>query len=126
MLEISDSEFRKIVSWAIDSLPDYITSNLKNVAIVVEAEPNAEQRKRLHLVKGALLFGLYEGVPQTSRYRYSLALPDKITIFKNPTLSICHDIDDLKRQVKRTVWHEIAHHYGLDHDRIGKLLDKSS
>lgn len=126
MLRINNQQFEKIVREAIDTLPDDITQNMKNVAIIIEAEPTAEQRQRLHLFSNQTLFGLYEGIPLTSRgNNYNLVLPDKITIFKNPLITSCDSLEELNRQVKRTVWHEIAHHYGLDHNRINRLLKKS-
>lgn len=127
MLQITDKDFEKIVATAIDELPKQYTDNMKNVFIVVEADPTEEQRTRLHLVNGVTLFGLYEGVPLTDRRGgYSVTIPDKITIFKNPIAASCQTLAQLKEQVKRTVWHEIAHHYGLDHDRITELERKSS
>lgn len=121
---VEDTEFNNLVSAAIDSLPSQYIDNMKNVAIVVEYEPSAEQRSRMHLVNGVTLFGLYEGIPLTSRgSNYSLVLPDKITIFKNPIMTNSYDIDDLKEQIKRTVWHEIAHHYGLNHEDMQKLIN---
>jgi predicted Zn-dependent protease with MMP-like domain len=125
MLELSDNDFRQIVSEAIDSLPERFIANMKNVAIVVEDEPSEAQKLKLHIYKGSLLFGLYEGLPLTRRLNYNLVLPDKITIFKKPFLQTCESRAELKIQVKRTVWHEIAHHYGLDHEQINKLLEKS-
>lgn len=121
---VEDTEFNNLVSAAIDSMPSQYIDNMKNVAIVVEYEPSAEQRSRMHLVNGVTLFGLYEGIPLTSRgSNYSLVLPDKITIFKNPIMTNSYDIDDLKEQIKRTVWHEIAHHYGLNHEDMQKLIN---
>jgi predicted Zn-dependent protease with MMP-like domain len=125
MLTINEDLFRKIVSESIDSLPDGYIGNMKNVAIVVEDEPSPQQLAKLHVHEGSTLFGLYEGIPLTRRSgNYGMVLPDKITIFKNPLLQNCRDLKDLKKQVKRTVWHEIAHHYGLDHDDINRLLNK--
>lgn len=125
MINISDKRFRNIVSWAIDSMPSEYTDNIKNLAIVVEDEPSPEQRSKLHLVEGMTLFGLYEGIPLTRRLGYSLVLPDVITIFKKPLVGNSQDINDLRRQVRHTVWHEIAHHFGLDHQRIHELENKS-
>jgi predicted Zn-dependent protease with MMP-like domain len=68
------------------------------------------------------LLGLYEGIPLTSRGAgYALVLPDKITLFKYPILRVTHDERSLFEQIKRTLWHEIAHHYGLGHDVIHRL-----
>jgi predicted Zn-dependent protease with MMP-like domain len=68
------------------------------------------------------LFGLYEGIPLTQRGAgYNLVLPDKITIFKNPIVMFAPNLESLKKQVRHTVWHEIAHHYGLNHKRIHEV-----
>ena len=125
MLIIEDKEFEQLASAAIDSLPDEIIKNMKNVAIVVENEPSEEQRQKFHLNAHKTLFGLYEGIPLIKRSaNYSLVPPDKITIFKKPLMMSAQSIDDLKDKIKRTIWHEIAHHYGLDHDRIHELEHK--
>ena len=113
-----------MVSWAIDSMPREYTDSIKNLAVVVADQPTADQRHKLHLVEGARLFGLYEGIPRTARLGYSLVLPDVITIFKQPLCDNAADLDDLRRQVRHTVWHEIAHHFGLDHERIHELENK--
>lgn len=126
MLHISDEHFEQIIANAIDSLPERFLEHAKNVAIVWADEPNPLQREKLRLRGGDLLFGLYEGIPMTSRGdNYNLVLPDKITIFKQPTLRVCHTEADVARHVKHTLWHEIAHHYGLDHDRIHELENES-
>jgi predicted Zn-dependent protease with MMP-like domain len=67
---------------------------------------------------GWTLFGLYQGVPQTKRGNYTMVLPDKITIFKLPMLAAARDEPDLKEIVANTVWHEIAHHFGLDEAEV--------
>jgi predicted Zn-dependent protease with MMP-like domain len=125
MLIIDEKEFKQLASAAIDSLPDEVIKNMKNVAIVVEDEPSEVQRKKFHLNAHTTLFGLYEGIPLIKRSaNYSLVAPDKITIFRNPLVMSAASLDDLKNKIKRTVWHEIAHHYGLDHDRINELEKK--
>jgi len=125
MLIIDEKEFEQLASAAIDSLPDEVIKNMKNVAIVVEDEPSEVQRMKFHLNAHTTLFGLYEGIPLIKRSaNYSLVAPDKITIFRNPLVMSAASLDDLKNKIKRTVWHEIAHHYGLDHDRINELEKK--
>lgn len=124
MLEISDKHFEEIISDAMDSLPERFLAHAKNVAVVWADEPTMEQRVKQQLRPNQTLFGLYEGIPLTRRGdNYSMVLPDKITIFKNPIVHYANDLDAVKKQVKHTLWHEIAHHYGLDHDRIHELED---
>lgn len=125
VLSISDEQFDEIISQAMDELPQDYIKRLNNVVVVYEDEPSAEQRVKLKLRCDQSLFGLYEGIPLTKRGAgYNFVLPDKITIFKNPILSFSHDMASFKAQVKNTLWHEIAHYYGLDHDRIHFLENK--
>lgn len=127
MITISTEEFDKLASLAIDSLPKQYTDNMNNVAIIVENDPTKEQLTRMHVLDNQLLYGLYEGIPLTVRNNgYNLVSPDKITIFKNPICQNSTDINNLKEQIKRTIWHEIAHHYGLNHEQMNKLQNHSS
>lgn len=122
MINMNEAEFEKIVSAAIDSIPEKYARAMSNVGFVIENDPSADQRQRLHLVDGMTLYGLYEGHPLTRRTNnYSGVLPDKITIFKNPILMTSNDLAAVERQVRKTVWHEVAHHFGLGHDRIHEL-----
>ena len=125
MYEIDDNIFDKIISQAMDELPEEYISRLNNVVVTYEDEPTPAQREKLKLRCDQSLFGLYEGIPLTKRGAgYNLVLPDKITIFKNPILVYSTDLVSFKKQVKHTLWHEIAHYYGLDHDRIHQLEQK--
>lgn len=109
----------------MDELPKKYIEGLNNVLITYEDEPTLDQVEKLKLRCDQTLFGLYEGIPRTRRGAgYNLVLPDKITIFKNSILSFSHDEASFKAQVKHTLWHEIAHYYGLDHDRIHELENK--
>lgn len=122
MIEVSNEEFEKIVGEGIDAIPEEYGNRLSNVAFVVEDQPSQAQRTKMKLTCHQTLFGLYEGIPQTKRNStYSGVLPDKITIFKLPILAISQTIEDVTKQVKRTVWHEVAHHFGLGHDEIHAL-----
>lgn len=122
MLDLSDKEFEDVIAKALDSLPPKYIEKLQNVAVIWAEEPTPDQRARLNLHGGQTLFGLYEGVPQPRRGGNSnLLLPDKITIFKLPTLATVNNLAEAKEQVRRTLWHEIAHHFGLDHQQISRL-----
>jgi predicted Zn-dependent protease with MMP-like domain len=126
MMNLSRQEFEQIVTSAMDSMPKRYIDALQNVAFVIEDEPTPEQRLRLHLVNGQTLYGLYEGIPLTARGAgYTLVLPDKITIFQGPIQAGANTLNELKEQVKNTVWHEIAHHFGLGHGRIHQLQTKN-
>ena len=121
-MDITDQEFDQLVTRAMNELPQEYITQLDNVAIVYADEPTDEQIRRMKIDNNHLLLGLYEGIPRTQRGTgYNLVLPDKITLFKGPILAITHTKEALLEQIKRTLWHEIAHHYGLDHDRIDAL-----
>lgn len=119
MQKLKRKDFEKIVVEGIKAIPEKFLQKLKNVAIVIEDEPALAQRKKLNIHSGWTLFGLYEGVPQLERgANYSAVLPDKITIFQKPIEEEAADEKDIKEIVKNTVWHEIAHHFGMDEDRV--------
>lgn len=121
MVSLTHEEFESIVGDAIDAIPPLYQKHLQNVAFIIENEPTAEQRQKLKMFPGEVLFGLYEGLPLPQRQGTTKILPDKITIFKNPALFFSNDLKQLKEHVHRTVWHEVAHYYGLDHKRIHEL-----
>ncbi len=123
---LSDEAFDLLISKAMDELPQQYIKGLENVAIVYADEPDEHQVRKAHVDGHGLLLGLYEGIPLTQRGAgYTFVLPDKITLFKNALLKIAYSEQQLFREVKRTLWHEIAHYYGLDHDRIDALEHKS-
>lgn len=125
MQELPDEEFEALINEAMDELPQEYIKRLNNVAVVIADEPTEEQRQQLKLRDDQTLFGLYEGIPLTKRGAgYNLVLPDKITMFKHPIMSFSPNREALKKQIKHTLWHEIAHYYGLDHDRIHELENK--
>jgi len=122
---MSDEEFEKLVADGMDAIPEEFISKIKNVAVTIADFPSHAQLEKVKARPGSTLFGLYEGIPQIKRgSSYSGVLPDKITIFKVPLLCMASDLDDLRARVKNTVWHEIAHHFGLDHQRIHELEQK--
>jgi predicted Zn-dependent protease with MMP-like domain len=125
MLEISDQQFEEFIAEAMDDLAHKVARDMNNVAIVWADEPTQEQRLKMKLRHNQTLFGLYEGIPLPARGAgYNFVLPDKITLFKLPMLMASQNIDQLKAQIHNTLWHEIAHHFGLDHDRIHDLENK--
>lgn len=124
MIEMSDDQFAKIIEEVMGELPQEHMKAVKNVAITYEDEPTERQREELKLTCNDILFGLYEGVPLTKRNGQTGFGPDKITIFKNPALQYANSPEELRREVKHTLWHEIAHYFGLDHARIHQLEKK--
>lgn len=125
MKELSDEQFDQLITRAMDELPQEYIRDMHNVAIVMQDEPRPEQRVQLKLRGNQLLLGLYEGVPRTMQTGNEAGLlPGKITLFKHHILAIAHDERGLFEQIKRTLWHEIAHYYGLDHGHIHHLENK--
>ncbi len=119
MLKLGRDEFEKIVEEGIHAVPEKFLQKLDNVAIVIDEEPTPAQKKKLNIHPNWTLFGLYEGVPQVSRgANYTAVLPDKITIFQKPIEDEAVDKEDIKKMVRDTVWHEIAHHFGMDESRV--------
>lgn len=118
----SDQEFDIMISSAMETLPARDIENLQNVVITYADEPSEDQKNKLRLRGDSLLLGLYEGIPLTQRGAgYNLVLPDKITLFKKPLLQYALMKDTkLKEEVRHTLWHEIAHFYGLNHTDIHK------
>lgn len=122
---ISQEEFDEIVAGAIDSIPQKYLSRLENIAFIVEDDPSLAQRQRLGLRPFETLFGLYEGAPLPTRFGQTKILPDKITLFKKPLLEASIDKNELRERIKNTIWHEVAHYFGLDHKRIDDLEIKA-
>jgi predicted Zn-dependent protease with MMP-like domain len=104
--------FEELVSEALDEVPPELLDLMDNVVILVEDEPE----------DGSDLLGIYEGFALTERgWQYGAVLPDRIIIFRKPTLAICETEDDVVEEVAITVVHEIAHHFGIDDERLHAL-----
>lgn len=121
---MSDQQFEALLAEVMEELPPEHMAAVKNVAIVYQDDPTPAQRQELKLQCYEVLFGLYEGVPLTKRNGQTHFGPDKITIFKNPALQYARSYEQLRRAVKHTIWHEIAHYFGLNHTQIHKLENK--
>lgn len=119
----SEAEFEQLVAEAADSLPPYFLEKMKNIEIIVQEWPAAETLRRMNMRSRTSLLGLYEGIPLTRRSgSYMLVAPDLITIFQGPIERAAgHDPEKIKEQVRRTVIHEIAHHFGISDERLIEL-----
>ncbi len=112
-VDMSEERFEELVGDALDEVPPELLDLMDNVVILVAADPPDDDPD---------LLGLYEGYALTDRgWQYSGVLPDRITIFRNPILAICEDEDDVIDEVAVTVVHEIAHHFGIDDERLHEL-----
>ncbi|MDQ3914044.1 MAG: metallopeptidase family protein [Actinomycetota bacterium] len=111
--------FEDLVAEAMDSLPLELATRMVNVEVVVEDEPPREMVREL--APGGTLLGLYHGIPLTKRGYYDGVLPDKISIYRGPIVRLARTPERIREQVRRTVIHEIAHHFGIDDDRLHEL-----
>jgi predicted Zn-dependent protease with MMP-like domain len=123
VVDVSRTEFERMVGDALDEIPDALATELENVAVIVEDWPTAAQLDVAGVPRGATLLGLYEGVPLTSRgpLSYSGVAPDRITIFQGPLSRRARDVDALAAQVRVTVLHEVGHYFGMDDERLREL-----
>ncbi len=121
MDSLTDEAFSSLVDAALESLPGEHVRQIQNVAILVQDNPTLEQREQLQLRDDETLYGLYEGVPLSQRQGETRIYPDKITLFKQPLSDGTASTAELQERIRHTLWHEIGHYYGLDHDRIAEL-----
>jgi predicted Zn-dependent protease with MMP-like domain len=111
VIDVEPGRFEEMVVTALDGLPEELGRLMRNVAVTVEHGPGPPG-----------LLGLYEGVPLTSRTsQYAGVLPDRITIYRQAICAICRTEQEVADQVSRTVIHEIAHHFGIDDNRLAEL-----
>lgn len=112
-VHVSPEEFEEYVNDALDAIPDELFGLLENCVVIIEDDPPPDDPD---------LLGLYDGVPLTERdSSYSGVLPDRIFIYRNPTLRLCDTVADVVDEVHVTVVHEIAHFFGIDDDRLHAL-----
>lgn len=122
---MGQNNFQKLVEEAVSEMPENIRQKMDNVAICVEKRPSPEQLRKLGERHRGILLGLYEGVPQTKWGRgFGMRLPDKITIFQESIERLARTSGEIKKNVKRVVYHEIAHHFGFDEKGVRDLERK--
>src|SRR5215475_5533339 len=108
---MSPQEFDRLVAAACARIPARFRRRMKNLAVMVEAEPTAQQLSRSRVARGHTLLGLYEGRPLTQRSVFeNFAMPDRITIFQGPHERLANGPEHLAQMVEDTVWHEVAHY----------------
>lgn len=112
MFAVSEDRFEDLVTEALESIPADLRAAIDNLAIMVDDE-----------TVGGRLFGLYEGIPLADRLSgsYSGVMPDRITLYKDAICRACFSEEDVRNQVRKTVIHEIAHHFGIDDARLSQL-----
>ena len=115
-------DFDRIVTEALEALPQVFQDRMANVEIVVEEWPDRETMRLTGTRHPAELLGFYHGIPLTERSQgHTLVLPDKISIYRQPIERMCRTPEAIRAQVRRTVMHELAHHFGLDDDRLREI-----
>ena len=121
MLDISEEQFQELIDKAFDSLPKTHRDRVQNVAILTADFPDEQQRREASLQPYQTLLGLYQGVPLSQRQGRPSLYPDRITLFKYPLLMQATNEQELYDAIRHTLWHEIAHYYGLNHSQIHDL-----
>ncbi len=119
---MKNSEFEKLIAEGYEKLPDWVRDKIKNVALLVEDEPSKADRAAEGLTDEETLLGLYKGVPLSARgefYGVGMTMPDTITLYKLPILEAAEEESkDVKDVVAETIWHEFAHHFGMDEHEV--------
>ena len=114
--------FERLVTEALDGLPEFFREKLNNVAVVVEDWPDPETLRTTKTRHPAELLGLYHGVPQTKRtHNYGLVLPDKISIYRHPIEMRCRTPGQVRATIRQVLWHEVAHHFGIGDERLQEI-----
>ena len=117
-------EFESLIEDGFALLPEWVRKKIKNVAILVEDEPSREIRKQEHLADDETLLGLYQGIPLSARgenYGVGMTMPDTITLYQKPIEEAAEeDGIEIKKVIADTIWHEFAHHFGMDEKEVQK------
>ena len=121
-MEVSPRAFERLVAEAIERIPMRFRVQLRNIVVVVEEEPTAEQLRECEVPDDETMYAYYDGVALTERYDGEPMVPDRIIVFRKPLLEdFGNDAEELRREVTATIRHEIAHHFGIDDQRLEDL-----
>lgn len=120
---LTPAEFELLVDQALAELPPYFADRMANVAVMVRPWPTRSELEQARTPAGHTLLGLYQGIPLTVRTSgYNLVSPDTITLYQGPIERAAGpSLEAIRKQVRRTVLHELAHHFGIDDDRLREL-----
>jgi len=119
---MSRGRIRRLAAQALASLPADLQERLDNVAITIAELPRRDDRAATGNGRASALFGIYHGWPLTERgHAYALVVPDAIVVFRRPLEALCRTRRQLATEIRRTVLHEVGHHFGLDDDALGRL-----
>jgi predicted Zn-dependent protease with MMP-like domain len=121
-------QFEELIGDALDNLPPFFAEQMKNIVVLVEQWPSKRTMREMGLSSGQTLLGLYTGIPITERTQgYNMVLPDTITLYQGPIEQVTADwpqgtyLERVRDEVRHTVIHEIAHHFGISDDRLHQL-----
>jgi predicted Zn-dependent protease with MMP-like domain len=118
-------KFEQLVAEAITLIPKRFRREMRNIAIVVEDEPDAELLQEMEIEPPDSLYGLYQGTPLTERTSgYGNTLPDRVTLFKTPIEEDCDDEDDVRAVIGETLIHEVGHYFGLSEEEIEEIEER--
>lgn len=121
-------EFEKLVEEGFERLPEWVREKIKNVALLVEDEPSEEVRKKEGLDGDETLLGYYQGIPLSARgemYGVGMTMPDTITLYQAPIEEAAREDDkDVRDVIAETIWHEFAHHFGMDEHEVRMREDE--
>jgi predicted Zn-dependent protease with MMP-like domain len=119
--------FEALLLRALSELPSEFQDRLENVDVVVVDHPTRGQLLKSGVGPNRGLLGLYEGIPHTRRSRgYSMVLPDMITLFQKPIEAKCRSEEEIAEEIRRVLYHEIAHHFGIDEDSLSRIAKQES
>lgn len=121
-MRLSPDEFAELVTEALEDIPEPFAGYMAEITVDIEPAPDRVTCRRLGLRDRRMLFGLYHGTPLTERsVEHSGRLPDRITIYQRNIERVCRSRDQVIRQIRKTVFHEVGHHFGLEEDDLAEL-----
>ncbi|MDP3771708.1 MAG: metallopeptidase family protein [bacterium] len=121
-MDASSRVFERLVAEAINEIPERFRERLRNVAVVVEEEPTEEQLRECEIPEDETMYAYYDGVALTERYDGEPVVPDRIMVFRGPLVEdFGGDLQELRQEIAATIRHEIAHHFGIDDDRLEEI-----
>ncbi len=121
-MRVARTRFAELTREALETIPEELADRFSNLEIVVREAPSDQELATVGLPPGETLLGLYEGIPLTERGgTYDMVLPDRIILFQSSIEEICRDEEEIRRQVRETVIHEVAHHFGIDDETLLRL-----
>jgi predicted Zn-dependent protease with MMP-like domain len=116
------TKFEQFVRDAFQAFPKRLRDSLDNVAIVIEPSPRSAKSREIPIIKGGILLGLYEGIPQPAwGRRGSGILPDKITLFQKPIERLAPSEPHLRELIREVLWHELGHHFGFTDAQLRRI-----